>query len=405
MTEKTAPERLWGRDYVIVMIASAGISFCNYFFFAALPIYAQKLSGSTAYAGLMTGVYTLAAMTVRPVAGMLSDRFGRTRLLVAGAFVCAVACALYNFAAGLVVLIFVRMLHGAGFGVHSTCGGAVAADVIPKSRMAEGLGYFGLYGTIAAALAPGIALAIIGEGTAAGFRTLFVLAAAVSFASMLADGCITYERKGKGRGKTVSAPHPAESGQPLPKTWMGFEYAVFAPALVIVLLHVALSSVTAFLTLFVLERHLGNVGLFFTFNAAGLFLSRILCGKVADKRGTDVVVVPAIVVLSVCLALVPFARSLPFLYLVAFPLGLAQGAIIPAVYALMFNRCSEARRGTASAAFSSSIDIGYGVGSIFLGFVAAGFDYYAVYLGSALVAVLALIVYWFALAKRGPPRR
>jgi hypothetical protein len=31
--------------------------------------------------------------------------------------------------------------------MHSTSGGAVAADVVPKSRMTEGIGYFGLYAT------------------------------------------------------------------------------------------------------------------------------------------------------------------------------------------------------------------------------------------------------------------
>lgn len=51
MIGKPKSERLWGKDYIIVMIASAGISFCNYFFFSTLPIYAQNLSGSTAYAG------------------------------------------------------------------------------------------------------------------------------------------------------------------------------------------------------------------------------------------------------------------------------------------------------------------------------------------------------------------
>jgi MFS family permease len=401
MAGKIESERLWGKDFIIIMIASAGISFCNYFFFSTLPIYARMLSGSTVYAGLMTGVYTLAAMVVRPLAGTLSDRFGRTRLLIAGAFVCAIACVLYDFAGGLMILLVVRMLNGIGFGAHSTCAGAVAADIIPKSRMAEGLGIFGLYGTLAAAVAPGIALTIVGTGGTEGFRALFVLAAVVSFASMLADCFITYERKRTDRParEPPLETHTQGNGATVPKTWLGFEYAVLAPAVVVVLLHVAMSSVTSFLTLFVLERHLGNVGLFFTFNAAGLFLSRVLCGKIVDRRGTNVVVIPALIVLAVCFALVPFARSLSDLYLVSVPLGLAQGAVVPAIYAMMFNRCSPMRRGTASAAFSSSIDIGFGVGSILFGFIAAGFDYYVVYLGAALFSVLALIVYRLRLAK------
>jgi MFS family permease len=358
--------KLWSKDYIIVMIASAGISFCNYFFFSTLPIYAQKISGTAACAGLMTGVYTLAALAVRPLSGILADKMGRTKLLILGALLCTIACALYNFASVLILLIFMRILHGIGFGMHSTSGGAVAADVIPKSRMAEGLGYFGLYGTIAAAVAPGIALSIIENGETQNFQTLFILAALVSFASMIIDCFITYERKNK---KVVNSStllkNPAVSdSENLPKTFLGFEYAVFLPAAVLILLYIAMSSVTSFLPLFALEKHLGNIGLFFTINAMGLFLSRLLLGKVADKRGVDVVVIPSLIVSAICFVLIPFINSLFYLLLIAFPLGLAQGAIGPAINTLMFNRCSLERRGTASAAYFSSIDIGYGFGSV-----------------------------------------
>ncbi len=400
MINASAPERLWTKDYVIVMIASSGISFCNYFFFSTLPIYAQNLSGSAVYAGLVTGVYTLAAMIIRPFSGILSDQFGRTKLLILGAFICSIACALYSFASGLILLIAVRALNGIGFGIHSTCAGAVAADVIPKARMTEGLGYFGLYGTIAAAVAPGIALLIIGSGELWRFQVLFVLATMVSFTSMIFDCFITYERNSENKlnGGFISAEQIRGDDELLPKTWLGFEYAVFVPAAIVTLLHVALSSVTSFLTLFALERGLGNVGLFFTFNAAGLFLSRLLCGKVVDRRGTDIVVIPAILVLAICLALVPFVDSLVGLYIVSVPLGLAQGAVVPAIYALMFNRCSPKRRGTVSAAFSSAIDIGYGFGSITFGFIAAGFNYYFVYWGAMLSTISALVIYWKGLA-------
>ena len=59
---------------------------CNYFFFPTLPIYAQNLTGSAACAGLMTGVYTFAALAVRPFSGVLSDRFGRKHVILTGIF-------------------------------------------------------------------------------------------------------------------------------------------------------------------------------------------------------------------------------------------------------------------------------------------------------------------------------
>lgn len=398
-------EKFWNKDYIIVMIASTGIMFCNYFFFSTLPIYAQNLSGTPAYAGLMTGVYTFAALAIRPFSGIFADKFGRTKLLILGAALCSIACTLYNCANVLILLVFIRVLHGIGFGIHSTSSGAVIADVIPKSRMTEGMGYSGIFGTVAVAVAPGIALSIIGNGETQAFRLLFILAAAISFVSMILDCFITYERKDKNllKSGTLSEGQPEHENEDLPQTVLGFECAVFLPGAVLILLFFALSSVNSFIYLFALERHLGNVGLFFTISAMGMFLSRLLLGKVADKRGADIIVIPCIVMFAICFALIPFVNSLVYLLLIAFPLGLAQGMVGPVINTMMFNRCSSKRRGSASAAFFASIDIGYGIGSIMFGFIAAGSNYYFVYEGAMICSVMALIIYLSGIAKRKVP--
>jgi MFS family permease len=400
-------DKLWRKDFIVIMLASTGISFGTYFFLATLPIYAQKLTGTTIYSGLMIGIYTFAALAIRPIAGILSDKFGRVRLLILGASICAVVCFLYNWATGLILLLFFRVLHGVGFGLHSTCGGAVAGDVIPKSRMAEGIGYFGLYSTLATAVAPGIALSIIGNGEIENFHGLFILAAAVSLTSLIFDCFITYERKNKKPGQPAVPVHEApaavrvaESQSTLPRTFWGFEYPVFLPAAVLILIYMALSSVITFLPLFALDRNLGNIGLYFTVNAAGLLLSRLFVGKITDKRGTNFVVIPSFIVIALCLGLIPLAESPVYLFILAFPLGLAQGAAMPAMNALMFNRCSPQRRGTTSAAYASSIDIGYGIGPIGMGFVAAASNYYFVYWGTAVIALIALALYWVRMAKQ-----
>lgn len=382
------------------MFASAGISVCNYFFFSALPIYAQKVSGTTAYAGLLTSVYTFAALAVRPLSGILADKIGRTKLLILGAFLCTIACSLYYFDPLLILLLCIRALHGVGFGIQSTSGGAVAADVIPKSRMAEGIGYFGLYGTIAAAVAPGLALSIIGDGEMQSFRTLFILAAAVSFVSMIFACFITYERKDKaGLRQNPQAKANINNDKPADQL-----RTLFYPALVLVLAYIALSSVTSFLPLFALDRNLGNIGLFYTVNAVGLFLSRLFLGKIADKKGVDVVVIPGIILLAFCFLLIPLVHHLTYLLIIAFPLGFAQGAVGPAINTLMFNLCSANRRGMASAAFFSSIDTGFGLGSLMFGFIAESSGYYFVYWGAMIITALSLIAYLSGIVKRGMGR-
>ena len=391
-------EKLWNKDYILIMLSSTGISFCNYFFFSALPIYAQNITGTVASAGLMTAAYTLAALAIRPLSGVFADKFGRTKLLILGAILCSIACMLYHYAAILLVLIVIRSLHGIGFGMHSTAGGAVAADVIPKSRMAEGLGYFGLYGTIAAAIAPGIALTLVQDNTQSEFDTLFFISAIICIISMVINTLISYERKcprtsaGTLKKESVSECSLTEK-KDLPKTFLGFEYAVFPLGAILMLIFFGQSSINSFLSLFAMERSFGNIGLYFTFNAAGLFLSRIFLGKIADRKGPNVLIVPGITILVVSFALIPFVATKLQLILLGFPIGIAQGAIGPAINTMIFQRCSVERRGTASAAYFSAIDMGYGLGGIVLGLVAAAFNYYALFFVAAFFALMALIAY------------
>ena len=398
-------EKLWSRDFVLIMIASSGIAFCNYFFSSTLPIYAENLTGTKIYAGLMMTVFTIAALATRPVAGVLSDKYGRVKLLILGAALCAVACLLYNFAWTIVLLLIMRFLHGAGFGVHSTSGGAIAGDIIPKSRLSEGLGIYSLYATFASAVAPGIALSLIGEGSTDGFRTLFIIAAVVASVCIVMDSLIRYER----RKTAQSGVNPAEPQEyldaPLPKTFLGFEYGVFLPAALIILLFIAFSTVMSFLTLFAKDREMGNIGLYFTLSAVGMFLSRAFLGRITDRRGSDIIVIPALAALIVFYAVLPLIYKPVYLYILAVPLGFAQGAVAPAANTMIFKRCSSRRRGSASAAYFAAIDIGIAIGSILFGFIADRFGFNIVFWGATIFIAAALAMYLLFLREKRKPAK
>ncbi len=400
---KNKTDKLWTWDFVVVMVACSGISFCNYFFSSTLPIYAKNMTGTSVYAGLIMTVYTLSALASRPLTGNLNNRIGRVRMLVIGAALCAVACFLYQFSAAIALLIAFRIMHGVGFGIHSTSGATVAADVIPRSRMSEGLGIYGIYGTIASAFAPGIALGIIGDGNDNGqFTPLFILAVVISVVCMFLDGLIRYERRAKNAGEgTASAATVggAESG-PLPKTFLGFEAGVLLPSAVIICAFAAFSSVSSFLTLFAQERNLGNIGLFFVFSAAGMFLSRALLGKVADRRGPDILVIPSIIALVFCYGAIPFIYRPVWLFALGIPIGLAQGAICPALNTIMFRLCTRRRRSTAAAAYFSSIDLGIGLGALLFGVIEEYFGFFILFGIAALFAAASAVIYLLSLTQK-----
>ena len=410
MKPDSKQEKLWQKDYIFIITAACGIAFTTHFFLSTLPIYAQKISNTNAYSGFMTGAYTLTALAVRPISGVMMDKMGRVKFLIFGALICSITCFSYYFAGSIIFLIFLRMLNGVGFGIHSTAAGAVAADVIPKSRMMEGMGYFYVYATIAFAIAPGISLSIIGEGQIEKFKLLFILASLVALLSMVLDSRITYEGRrkkspeSKDRKEDENVDNAAFNNIPdlrqLPNTFLGFEYAVFLPAFIVFLIYLGQSSVLSFLALYALEFKIGNVGLFYTFLAIGMFITRLVTGKIGDKHGPNIVIIPTLSILMLSYLLIPFIHSWIMLLLMAFPIGFTIGTVFPMLNALIINRCSPYRRGTASAAFFSAVDLGVGIGSIFFGFIITVFTYTYMFWGSFAFTFLSLIIYIFGIAKK-----
>jgi predicted MFS family arabinose efflux permease len=79
--------------------------------------------------------------------------------------------------------------------------------------------------------------------------------------------------------------------------------------------------------------------------------------------------------------------------ILAFPIGLSVGAILPTFNSMIFKRCSPERRGTASGAYFAAIDIGFALGAPLLGALADALDHGYIYRAGAVSVTLALILY------------
>src|SRR5262245_17380214 len=66
-----------------------GATFCHfaslYYLLPTLPLYVQRLGGSTNEVGLIVGAFSLASLLTRPFVGIWMDRHGRRSFLVVGA--------------------------------------------------------------------------------------------------------------------------------------------------------------------------------------------------------------------------------------------------------------------------------------------------------------------------------
>ncbi|SDF51837.1 MFS transporter [Sporolituus thermophilus] len=366
-------ERLWTRDFILICTINLLI-FCGFqMLLPTLPVYAKHLGGSDAAAGLIVGIFTVAAVIMRPVAGQALDYYGRKGIFLSGLAVFISAVLAYIWAPSLGILLLIRFIHGFGWGATSTAASTVAADIIPKARLGEGMGYFGLTTTAAMAFAPALGLYLTSHFS---FSVLFLVSAfIVTIAAGLALS-IGYRHINAANAKTVL-----------------LEKVALRPALVIFFVTMTYGAIVAFLALYAAQQGIGNIGPFFTAYATALAVARPLAGRLADRRGFDIVVIPGLVLVMVAMFLLYLAQGLAWFLAAGIVYGAGFGAVQPGLQAMAVLQAPPNRRGAANATFFIGFDLGIGFSSVIWGLVSQLTGYKTMYLWTMAPALLALSVY------------
>ena len=122
-TESSAGKpRLMTPTFALAWVAN----FCQFLVFylsvTTMALYAvESFGASDTVGGFASSAFVLGATCMRVFSGWIVDSVGHKKAaLTSLAFVTVVAVA-YFFAHNVAVLIFVRMLHGAGYALTSTC--------------------------------------------------------------------------------------------------------------------------------------------------------------------------------------------------------------------------------------------------------------------------------------------
>src|SRR5829696_5619045 len=99
-----------------------------------LPFYATELGASATVVGLLVSAFSVAQLTVAPVWGSYSDRYGRRPAILAGLLLTSCAYVIFAFAGSVLVLLLSRLVQGLGGGTF----GVVMISI--GGRAAPGIG-------------------------------------------------------------------------------------------------------------------------------------------------------------------------------------------------------------------------------------------------------------------------
>ncbi|MTI80537.1 MAG: MFS transporter [Firmicutes bacterium] len=369
---------LWTRDFILIILANFAIFLGFQMLLPTMPVYVKQLGGQESVVGLVIGIFTVSAVIVRPFVGQMVGTYGRKALLVGGIIIFVISTLAYNWAPTVFILLALRFLHGIGWGANTTAAGTLAADVVPKPRLGEGMGFFGMAPTISMAVAPAVGLFLINTY---GFPTLFFTSAALAVLSLIFSLAIKTNLK-------------SEEPQPKARSFNTmFEPRSYRPAVVIFLTTTTYGAIVSFIALFAGQMGIENIGIFFSVYAVVLTLTRPITGMLLDRKGYDIVMIPGLVLVVAGMAILSQAEGLPMFLLVAVVYALGFGAVHPSMQAMTVQDVPPHRRGAANGTFFSAFDLGIGLGSVAWGAVAQFTGYGTMYLFSTIPAVLAFIFY------------
>jgi len=328
-----------------------------------LPIFAAMLGASGAFLGFIVSVSTFTGLVLKPLFGMLSDRWGRRLWLLIGTAFFVVMPFLYRFIDTPQQLLITRIIHGLATAIYGPVTLAYIAELKPKN-IAESVGWFGLArsgGYIAGPALAGWLLLWIEPATV--FTIIgFISALALVPVWNLKDIEIQTQTRQKHEPLLKQMRAAVLVASRTPGIWLSgtLEAVTF----------IALYTTKAFLPIFALEAgvNIVLVGLFFSIQEAAHILVKPFGGKIADRIGYLSSIIGGMTLLGIGLVLIPNFEGIGLL-IPAVLTGVAQAFIFPSTIALVSDQIQRENLGAGMGFIGTMQNLGKVVGPIMGGFL------------------------------------
>ena len=394
---------IFTRDFLLLATINLAAFFGFQMVNVGLPLYMDQLGATGQVVGLATTLMTITATAVRIFAGAMLDRFGRVGMLIAGTLIMACTIIAYAIFPLVGVILGLRLLHGIGWGMGSTASSTLAADIIPKKRFAEGMGYFAMTNALSSALAPVASLALVnGPGAvymiyaAAGITALAVVFTLVerhfylrnSTAKAGTQEQTAAEANGAADGNGPAAPQP----QKYSKLETLFDRRAVLPGLLMLLVNIGFGCITTFIALHADNQGVAGVSSYFVVYAIVTFASRPVIGRMIDQHGFRIPSILATLCTAGTLALIGAATSLPMFVAAGVLGGLGIGTAMGTYQTMAVANVEPWRRGVATSTYMTLFDIGIAIGALVGGIVVDVAGYSVMYYVVAAFSLAACLI-------------
>lgn len=377
-------EKLFNTGFITITTINFIVFLIYYCFVVITAKFAtSELGASPAQAGFAAGIYIIGTLIARLYIGKKLELIGRKQMLRFGAIIYLITTIAYLISTNIIILDTVRFLNGFAYGTISTAANAIVTEYIPKSRNGEGINYYGLSTSLAAAIGPFIGILLL---PIVGFKSVIILAIVLSV--LVTVACYLFP---------VQNIELTDDHKKLLNSWSlntFIEYKVLFISIVAFLIGLSYSSVLGFLSIYADNLGLSTAGaFFFVVYALIITLTRPFAGQIFDAKGENAVMYPSFIFLAIGLLTLSYTTTSFMLLLSGALIGLGYGTFMSNGQAVCLKLVESSKVSIALSTYFIGLDLGLGFGPYALGTVHSFLSYSGIYVLCAVLTVAVAILY------------
>ena len=366
------PDRLFTPRFFVMCGFSFTVFLSAFQLLPTAPFHILELGGGTSAAGLFLGFLTYASAVSAPITGTLADRVGTRRVLI----IAGVAITLFTVAYAIIpsykVMLALVLVHGVFWSGLLTGSAAYMTNILPESRRAEGIAYWGLSTIAAIAVAPSLGFWVYQFG----WRALCLESAALNLLMALIAWRLPPQH-------VVPVPEGGRRGRLI-------EWRVLILSFTLFLYSFGYGGITSFTALYADANGVTPKGIYLTALALIILVTRPLSGRIGDRWGYRRVFLPCLVLITLGLACLTFGGTRFWLVTSALIFGAGFGTAYPVFAGYVMRHVGPERRGAAFGAILACFDTGIGTGSTSMGWLINHYGYARAFGVAAMLSALAI---------------
>jgi len=350
--------------------------------FPVIPLYATELGASVSQVGVIVATISYVTAFFLIPFGMLSDRFGRQKLLIGGLVVFTLAPLLYPLANNPEQLIIVRAIHGLAAAAFLPTAIALVVDLTPEAKRGAAIGWY------TASLQLGLMSGPITGGfltSQFGFDAAFYGCSAISFIGLV----LAFSRLRAIAHRPAIIPVEASSSW----RWLAQPLAI-AVLLAPLLVAVGSGTIGSYIPLYGMRFGMtgADAGAIITAVYASSALLRAPAGRLADRVDRKLLLIGGVGLSAIAVSLFAYFHSLTQFIIIGIIFGIGMGIAMPASLVMAADFSSAGGRGVAMAIPTCFFNVGLALGPTIMGPVAQMSGFKTMFLACAASLAFGLFI-------------